>query len=193
MTKNPCAKLLTKWIKATCLVSVTSLILSACSSTPVAAPTNYKAAVKDGYGYSSKKLDTNRYQVLFKATDKTPADTIQQYAVYHAAEIASNNNFTFLEIEKTDVERKAVMAREVVVSNDKPPTFKTDQQCTMSGCEEVAQPMAVPASNDIVKTQINDIYLTITVKMAKEKVALGKNALSVTEILSQSPTSEKAN
>ena len=193
MTKKPCAKLLTKWIKATCLVFVASLLLTACSSTPVAAPTNYKAAAKDGYGYSSKKLDTSLYQVLFKATDKTPADAIQQYALYHAAEIARSNNFTFLAIEKTNVDKKPIVASEVVVSNEKPPTFKTDRQCTMSGCEEVAQPMAVPTSNNIVKTQINDIYLTITVRMAKEKVALGKNALSVAEVLSQSPASGKAN
>lgn len=193
MTKDLCVSSFTNLIKATYLAFVAILLLSACSSTPVATPTKYKAASKDGYGYSSKKLDTDRYQVLFKATDKTPADAIQQFAVYHAAEIASSTNFNFLAIEKTDVDRKAVLAREVIISNEKPPTFKTDRQCTMSGCEEVAQPMAVPASNDIVKTQIHDIYLTITVKMAKEKVVLGKNALSVAEILSQSPTFEKAN
>ena len=55
----------------------------------------------------------------------------------------------------------------------------------MSGCEEVAQPMAAPSSNDVVNTQINDIYFTIDVKMANDKTRLGKNAFTVLEVLSQ--------
>ena len=50
---------------------------------------------------------------------------------------------------------------------------------------EVAQPMAVPSSSDVVKTQINDIYFTIDVMMANDKTRLGKNAF-VLEVLSTS-------
>ena len=169
-----------------CVGTVLSLAMVGCSSTPVATPTPYKSAsTKAAYGYSSEKISESEYKVLFKATDKTPADKVQQYALYRAAEIAQKQGFNYLAIVKTNVDKKPILAREVVAKNDEPVAFQTDRQCTMSGCDEVAQPMAVPSSNDVVKTQINDIYFTIDVKMANDKASLGKNAFTVLEVLSQ--------
>ena len=169
-----------------CVGTVLSLAMVGCSSTPVATPTPYKSAsTKAAYGYSSEKISESEYKVLFKATDKTPADKVQQYALYRAAEIAQKQGFNYLAIVKTNVDKKPILAREVVAKNDEPVAFQTDRQCTMSGCDEVAQPMAVPSSNDVVKTQINDIYFTIDVKMANDKASLGKNAFTVTEVLSE--------
>ena len=142
--------------------AVLSLAIVGCSSTPVAAPTPYKSAgSKAAYGYSSEKVSGNEFKVLFKATDKTPADKVQQFALYRAAEIALKQGFTYLAIVKTNIDKKPVIAREIMASKEKPVPFQTDRQCTMSGCDEVAQPMAVPSSNDVVKTQINDIYFNI--------------------------------
>ncbi|BFT30010.1 hypothetical protein D210916BOD24_11860 [Alteromonas sp. D210916BOD_24] len=170
-----------------CIAIALGLTLSGCSSTPVAAPTPYKSATsKAGYGYSSEKVQENEYKVLFKATDKTPADKVQQYALYRAAEIAQNQGYSHLTIVKTTVDKKPVLAREVMAVNEKPAPFQTDKQCTMSGCDEVAQPMAVPSSNEVVNTHINDVYFTIHVKMAKDPASLGKNAFVVTDILSES-------
>lgn len=169
-----------------CVGTVLSLAMVGCSSTPVATPTPYKSAsTKAAYGYSSEKISESEYKVLFKATDKTPADKVQQYALYRAAEIAQKQGFNYLAIVKTNVDKKPILAREVVAKNDEPVAFQTDRQCTMSGCDEVAQPMAVPSSNDVVKTQINDIYFTIDVKMANDKASLGKNAFTVIEVLSE--------
>lgn len=169
-----------------CVGTVLSLAMVGCSSTPVATPTPYKSAsTKAAYGYSSEKISESEYKVLFKATDKTPADKVQQYALYRAAEIAQKQGFNYLAIVKTNVNKKPILAREVVAKNEEPVAFQTDRQCTMSGCDEVAQPMAVPSSNDVVKTQINDIYFTIDVKMANDKASLGKNAFTVIEVLSE--------
>lgn len=169
-----------------CVGTVLNLAMVGCSSTPVATPTPYKSAsTKAAYGYSSEKISESEYKVLFKATDKTPADKVQQYALYRAAEIAQKQGFNYLAIVKTNVDKKPILAREVVAKNDEPVAFQTDRQCTMSGCDEVAQPMAVPSSNDVVKTQINDIYFTIDVKMANDKASLGKNAFTVIEVLSE--------
>lgn len=166
--------------------AVLSLAIVGCSSTPVAAPTPYKSAgSKAAYGYSSEKVSGSEFKVLFKATDKTPADKVQQFALYRAAEIAQKQGFTYLAIVKTNIDKKPVIAREIMASKEKPVPFQTDRQCTMSGCDEVAQPMAVPSSNDVVKTQINDIYFTIDVKMANDKASLGKNAFTVIEVLSE--------
>ena len=177
-----------------CVGTVLSLAMVGCSSTPVATPTPYKSAsTKAAYGYSSEKISESEYKVLFKATDKTPADKVQQYALYRAAEIAQKQGFNYLAIVKTNVDKKPILAREVVAKNDEPVAFQTDRQCTMSGCDEVAQPMAVPSSNDVVKTQINDIYFTIDVKMANDKASLGKNAFTVIEVLSEPLESKNGN
>lgn len=163
-----------------------SLAIVGCSSTPVAAPTPYKSAKSNAaYGYSSEKVSANQYQVLFKATDKTPADKVQQYALYRAAEIAQEQGFSYLEVMNTNVDKKPVIARVVTAGKEKPAVFQTDRQCTMSGCEEVAQPMAVPNSSDVVEKRINDIYFTINVKMSKHKESLDKSAFSVKEVLAE--------
>lgn len=84
-----------------------SLFVTACTTTPVASPTPYKSAVtKEGYGYSSVQLTDNEYRVLFKATDRTPADIIQQFALRRAAELANKHNYEWLAVIKTDVDKK---------------------------------------------------------------------------------------
>ncbi|WP_334020304.1 CC0125/CC1285 family lipoprotein [Alteromonas sp. S015] len=177
-----------------CVSTAFSLAIVGCSSTPVAAPTPYKSAnTKAAYGYSSEKIAENEYKILFKATDKTAADKVQQYTLYRAAEIAQKQGFTYLAIVKTNVDKKPVLAREIMANNEEPAAFQTNTQCTMSGCDEVAQPMAVPSSNDVVKTQINDIYFTINVKMANDKIQLGKSAFSVLDILSEPLASKNGN
>ncbi|CAD5270599.1 conserved exported hypothetical protein [Alteromonas sp. 38] len=161
-----------------------SLFVTACTTTPVASPTPYKSAVtKEGYGYSSVQLTDNEYRVLFKATDRTPADVIQQYALRRAAELANKHNYEWLTIVKTDVDKKPVMARAVTHSTDEPQPFATNQQCTMSGCTEVAQPAPGQGQNTVTQTQINDVYFSILVRMSNTQGSLGKNAMSVTEIL----------
>jgi len=90
-------------IMLACVGAAFSLAIVGCSWTPVAAPTPYKSAsTKAAYGYSSEKISENEYKILFKATDKTPADKVQQYALYRAAEIAQKQGFTYLAIVKTN-------------------------------------------------------------------------------------------
>lgn len=188
------SKIKSSRILLTSVGAALSLAIVGCSSTPVAAPTPYKSAKsKAAYGYSSEKISANQYQVLFKATDKTPADKVQQYALYRAAEVAQEQEFTYLEVVKTNIDKKPVIAREITAGKEKPAVFQTDRQCTMSGCDEVAQPMAVPSTNDVVTTQINDIYFTIDVKMANDKTRLGKKVFTVSEILSEPLESKNAN
>ena len=176
----------TKRLAVLSAVVCTLGVLAACSSTPVAAPTPYKEAnAKGGYGYSSEKLADDLYRVRFKATDKTPADIVQQYALHRAAEIAQQNNYAYIAVQKTDVDKKPVLAREVTPNNDKPVILLNDRQCTMSGCEEVAQPMAGATTNDVVKKQINNIYFTITVKMSRTDDGLNKNVLDVSKVLAK--------
>lgn len=168
----------------TSIVLISGLVLFGCTTTPTATPTPYKAAKsKDNYGYSSNRLSDTEYRVMFKATDKTPADMIQQFSLQRAAEIAKQNNYSWLSIIKTDIEKKPIMARIVTVSKDKPEPFSNDQQCTMSGCAEVGQAASDQNATEIKQTQINDVYYSILVKMGNTPEAAGIHALSVDKIL----------
>jgi len=161
------------------------LLLAACSTTPTAVPTKYRSASSEGaYGYSSEMISDTEYKVLFKATDKTPEDDVQQYVLRRAAEIAEEKGFQYLAITKTDIEKKPTLARSVNIESEKPVPFQTQRQCTMSGCSEVAQPMAGTGQNVVEKTRINNVYYTIIVKAANSSGALNGNAISVQEILS---------
>jgi hypothetical protein len=183
---NTIKKIRNSRILVAAISTTLSLAIVGCSSTPVAAPTPYKSAnSKTAYGYSSEKVSENEYKILFKATDKTPADKVQQYALYRAAEIAQEQGYSYLTVLKTNVDKKPIIAREVMAGKEKPAVFQTDRQCTMSGCNEVAQPMATPNSSDVVKTRINDIYFTINVRVSKDKASLGKSAFLVQEVLAE--------
>lgn len=166
------------------LLLTSTALLCACTTTPVAAPTTYKAATTKGtYGYSNVKLSDNEYRVLFKATDKTSADIVQQYALRRAAELAHSNQFSWIEVVKTDVDKKRITARAISTDNKKPAPFSQDRLCTMSGCSEVAQPMPVETQNQVTETQMNDIYFSIVVRMGNSQEGLGKQAISVEKIL----------
>ncbi|MGK0501771.1 MAG: hypothetical protein ACJARF_000530, partial [Alteromonadaceae bacterium] len=48
---------------------------------------------------------------------------------------------------------------------------------------EVAEPAPGQGQNTVTQTQINDIYFSVLVRMSNTQSSLGKNAISVTEIL----------
>jgi hypothetical protein len=170
---------------------VITALLTGCSSVPVATPTPYKSANSEqSYGYSSEKLGNGEYRILFKASDRTPADKVQQYALRRAAEIARQNNFSYVAVTKTNITKKRVIAREVSMNNDEPIVFPSDKQCTMSGCSDVAQPTTLPNPNDIEKTAMKDIYFSIVASMSNDAQSLGANAFLVSELLS-TPLDEK--
>jgi len=56
--------------------------LVACASSP----TPYQAA-SNGFGYREQQLESNRYRVSFAGNSATSLDTVQDYALYRAAEL----------------------------------------------------------------------------------------------------------
>jgi hypothetical protein len=58
------------------------LSLLACAS----APTPYHEAT-GRYGYRDQQLESNRYRVSFAGNSATPLDSVQDYALYRAAEL----------------------------------------------------------------------------------------------------------
>ncbi|WP_018982045.1 CC0125/CC1285 family lipoprotein [Salinimonas chungwhensis] len=165
---------------------VLSLSLFACSSFTASGPTPYQEAKSnDAYGYSSVQLDDTQYRVMFKAVEDTPADIVQEYTLFRAAEIASQQGYKWVAIVKTDVERKANVTQRIVreQKNTLPPVLK-EEQCTMSGCNDVAQPFE-PSDSDLrtEKRKSQDIYYSVVARMGNNKVSVGDNAFKVDDLL----------
>ena len=163
-------------------------MLSACSSIPSATPTPYQQATgKTGYGYSSVQLSENEYRVLFKATNATPADLVQQYTILRAAELAKEQNYKYLAIVKTDIEKKSSLGRRVVKDQDGQ-VFPPEEQCTMSGCTEPGQ-VNQAADNDVtVETEpMENVFYSILVRLGNSREGTGDRALLVDDILAERP------
>ncbi|WP_137166668.1 CC0125/CC1285 family lipoprotein [Salinimonas lutimaris] len=170
-----------------------SVSLSACVSQSPTQPTLYRAAqTSDAYGYSSMELSDSEYRVMFKATEATPADKVQEYSLYRAAEIARQKGYEWVSLVKTDVQRKSREARSVTRkdTNTLPPVLK-EEQCTMSGCNEVAQPYeATDSGVTVEKTRTKDVYYSIVVRMGDSKISTDKRAFKVTDLLKTPPDSK---
>ncbi len=167
------------------------LTVSACSSVSGVMPTPYQAAKTDKqYGYSSTQLSDSEYRVMFRASEVTDASLVQEYALYRAAEIAQKNNFNYLTIVKTDIERKQTVAKTVVKESPEisQNPIINDPQCTMSGCNEVAQTMPNQSGELRVRTETaEDVYFSILVRMAENKTALGDKSFEVAKLLARKP------
>jgi hypothetical protein len=70
-------------------------------------PTPYQPAT-DGYGYSEQQIEDNRYRVSFAGNDLTPADTVQNYLLYRAAELTLGEGYDYFTVVDRDVERSTV-------------------------------------------------------------------------------------
>ncbi|OFC70903.1 CC0125/CC1285 family lipoprotein [Alteromonas confluentis] len=167
------------------------LAATACSSVSSLTPTPYQAAKSDKqYGYSSTQLSDNEYRIMFRATEVTDASLVQEYSLYRAAEIAKKNDFQYLTIVKTDIERKNTVAKRIVKETPEisQNPILTDPQCTMSGCNEVGQTMPNQSGELRVQTEnTEDVYYSILVRMAESQTALGSKSFEVAKLLARKP------
>lgn len=75
------------------------LALVACATSP----TPYQAA-SNGFGYREQQLESNRYRVSFAGNSATSLNTVQDYALYRAAEltVASGHDYFRVVDRSTD-------------------------------------------------------------------------------------------
>ncbi len=67
------------------------LALSACVT-----PTPYQALVRNGQsngGYSDLKIANDRFRITFQGNSATDRDTVEQYLLYHAAEVTLREGY----------------------------------------------------------------------------------------------------
>jgi hypothetical protein len=77
------------------------LLLAACAG----APTPYQQA-QGGYGYSEQRIEDNRYRISFAGNSATSRQTVEDYVLYRAAELAVQTGRDWLEV----VDRNTVQA-----------------------------------------------------------------------------------
>jgi hypothetical protein len=81
------------------LVVLLSAWLAGCAT-----PTPYQPAT-NGFGYSDQQLENNRYRVTFAGNSFTRRGTVQDYLLYHAAELTLEHHHDYFTIVNQNLER----------------------------------------------------------------------------------------
>ncbi len=86
-----------------------------------ATPTPYQASngpVANGYhpGYSDTKLEDTRYRITFAGNDVTSRETVENYLLYHAADLTLQQGYDWFEVVKRASDEKS----RVVTTYDDP-------------------------------------------------------------------------
>lgn len=175
------------------LAAASSILLTGCVNTPSQEPTPFQPASQhDGYGYSSVQLSDTEYRIMFRATQTTDASMVQEYTLLRAAQIAQQQNFTWVTIAKTDVERKDTLGQHPVKAKKGDIDAKyinahQNSQCSMSGCEEIADPFPNNRTMTLKKEVMKDVYYSILVRMSDAASRPDPNAFSVSALLAPRP------
>lgn len=84
------------------VVAAAALLLAACET-----PTTYHPSQEPGgYGYSDEQLAANRYRVTFTGNSATRRDTVENYLLLRAAEVALKAGYHYFEFDTRDTEAK---------------------------------------------------------------------------------------
>ena len=79
-------------------------LLSACAT-----PTPYQAAVPgSGYrtGYSDMRIEDDRYRISFSGNDLTSRQTVENYMLYHAAELTLNAGYAYFTFDDRETDAR---------------------------------------------------------------------------------------
>lgn len=91
------------------------LALSGCAT-----PTPYQPAADMGGhsfapGYTDTRLEDNRYRITFAGNDVTSRETVENYLLYHAADLTLQNGYDWFEVIKRASDQKT---RQVTTYDD---------------------------------------------------------------------------
>lgn len=93
---DPLGRALPRLCMALALLLLASLALAACST-----PTPYQPAV-DGYGFSDRQLESNRFLVAFDGNSLTAKEDVELYLLYRSAQIALETGNDFFVLVQRD-------------------------------------------------------------------------------------------
>ncbi|NGY05176.1 CC0125/CC1285 family lipoprotein [Solimonas terrae] len=77
------------------LAVLATVMLAACATTTPYQP------IHDGYGYQDQRIEANRFRVTFTGSSATPRQTVENYLLYHAAELTLNSGNDYFVITQS--------------------------------------------------------------------------------------------
>lgn len=77
-----------------------ALALAACAT---AVGTDYGPAGAKGYGYSDTRIEADRYRIVFAGDGATARETVEDYALLRAADLALAGGFDWFRVVSRDV------------------------------------------------------------------------------------------
>ncbi|MGI9484806.1 MAG: CC0125/CC1285 family lipoprotein [Geminicoccaceae bacterium] len=80
-------------------VAILAATLAACATSP----TPYQAVSEEG-GYADQQLESDRYRVKFEGNDATSRETVEDYALYRAAELTLQTGNDYFKVVSKEVE-----------------------------------------------------------------------------------------
>ncbi len=75
--------------------AISFLIVAACAT---AVGTAYAPAGKGGYGYSETRIEEGRYRIIFAGDGATTPETVEDYALLRAAELALASGYDWFRV-----------------------------------------------------------------------------------------------
>lgn len=164
-------------VRALVFAVVTTFMLTGCAGSAIT-PTPYQAAIDAGEeGYSSHRLSEGKYKILYKANRATSEQQLEQYSLQRAKEIGLKHDYAWFRIVSSQsVVMPEMTEQQVITAAPQPQTvggavtgeinstsLPTNQQCTMSGCQQVTTPN--PVSGE--KTGSESRYYAMTIQLGR--------------------------
>ena len=160
-------------IRALVFAVVTTCLLTGCAGSGFTATPYQAAESAHDVGYSSHRLSEGKFKILYKANSATSAETMKQYSQKRAKEIGLERDYNWYRIVSSEAVTMPSMTDQQVitaapqsqtvdgaVTGDVTATsLPSNQQCTVSGCEQVSTPN--PVSGDTSEAGMQYYAMTI--------------------------------
>ena len=160
-------------IRALVFAVVTTCMLTGCAGSRLTATPYQAAESARDLGYSSHRLSEGKFKILYKANSATSEETLEQYIQQRAEEIGLERDYNWYRIVSSEAVTMPSMTDQQVitaapqsqtvdgaVTGDVTATsLPSNQQCTVSGCEQVSTPN--PVSGDTSEAGMQYYAMTI--------------------------------
>ena len=132
-------------------------MLTGCAGSGFTATPYQAAESARDVGYSSHRLSEGKFKILYKANSATSAETMKQYSQKRAKEIGLERDYNWYRIVSSEAVTTPSMADQQVITaapqsqtvdgavtgDVTTSSLPSNQQCTVSGCEQVSTPNPV--------------------------------------------------
>jgi hypothetical protein len=171
------------------IIVLLTLVFTGCQS-----PTPYKSAAKtdSNFGYKSKKIKKDIYRVSFKGNKDTKRETVEQYMLFRAAEVAKNNKAPYFQIVSRDTDK--IVDYDTVYTNM---AFTRPYTTGMAGYNNYRYPYYSYgygwSYNQGTTVVADDLYSTVAYIKLKDKASKNEKVFTTKEVISRLEKNTKNN